>query len=564
MKNKKSANRNGMSPDTPKARFARAIVWIILIAAAVTGALYWWDLGRPVSLPDAPSARINCVSYAPFRLPGESPAKPGAFVSPERIDADLRSLSTRFDCVRTYAQGQGLGAVPEIARKYHMQVLMGIWLGRDRVANENEIAVGVANAKKNAVNLSGIVVGNEVLLRGELSETQLAGYIAEVRAQTDVPVTYADVWEYWLHHPKLGPAVSYVTVHILPYWEDEPVPPEDAVAHVAGVYAQVKAAFPGKEVMIGETGWPSAGRQRREAAATRINEARYLREFLRYAVTVHMPYNVIEAFDQPWKRGLEGTVGGYWGIFDVDAKAKFPMQGPVMEEPRWRLGWLAGGIGVLAAGLVGGWRRRWHGLKGWLVLILAGFAAGTAVAAHLLLLIHSCRDIFEWAVGVAAGLMALGTTLILTRAVTARLAGGQAAAVVAVSLRASLPPRWHRGARWPDAFTSQRFFWLFAMTFYAVLLVVDGRYRDFPLGLFAMPGVSLGVLALLRERQHPFMPLVEERIMASWLPVLGAIVIVQEAGLNSTAWLWAGLNLLMAIPVLVAWIRGRQLQPNQA
>jgi hypothetical protein len=46
---------------------------------------------------------------------GETPLDPNAFISPQRIDADLRALSQRFDCVRTYSQGQGLSAVPEIA-----------------------------------------------------------------------------------------------------------------------------------------------------------------------------------------------------------------------------------------------------------------------------------------------------------------------------------------------------------------------------------------------------------------------------------------------------------------
>ena len=27
--------------------------------------------------------------------------------------------------------------------------------------------------------------------------------------------------------------------------------------------------------------------------------------------------NLIEAYDQPWKRQLEGTVGGHWGIYDA-------------------------------------------------------------------------------------------------------------------------------------------------------------------------------------------------------------------------------------------------------
>ncbi|EIL95602.1 glycosyl hydrolase family 17 protein, partial [Rhodanobacter sp. 115] len=317
--------------------------WLLLVLAAVAGLGWWWSAGRPVNLPDAPSTRIACVSYAPYRLSGETPFDPHAFISPARIDEDLRALSQRFDCVRTYSQGQGLSAVPAIAQRYGMKVLMGIWLDRDARANAREIAQGIANARAHPQALRGVIVGNEVLLRGELSPKALTADIRQVRAAipASVPVSYADVWENWLRYPHMAAAVDYLTIHILPYWEDAPVSPEHAVRHVARVYAQMQRAFPGKRVMIGETGWPSEGRPRRAAVPSVVNEARYLREFLAYAATVKMPYNVIEAFDQPWKRTQEGTVGGYWGIFDAQAKPKFPMRGPVTEVPRWWLGWLA-------------------------------------------------------------------------------------------------------------------------------------------------------------------------------------------------------------------------------
>ncbi|UPG86194.1 glycosyl hydrolase family 17 protein [Luteibacter aegosomatis] len=543
-----------MPPHTSYARFARPLAWILLAAAAVFGAGYWWLLGRPVNLPDSPTAKIACVSYAPFRLKGETPFDLNAFIPPERIDADLKALSARFDCVRTYSMSQGLGAVPDIAGRYGMKVLMGIWLGRDPAANEREIKLGIEAARRDHDNLRGIVVGNEVMLRGELSEKALAAYIARVNDATDVPVTYADVWEFWLKHPALAKVTDYLTIHILPYWEDEPVAPERAVRHVADVYQQMKARFPGKSIMIGETGWPSQGRTRRDASASLVNEARYLREFLDYAATVDMPYNVIEAFDQPWKRDLEGTVGGYWGIFDVDAKPKFAMTGPVVEEPRWTWAIGAGGAGAVLFLLVGTVRRRWHGLSGWLSLALAGFAAGTALAAHARLLAFACRNTLEWAVGIGIGVVALFTALSLSRTIAARLASPINPAAVAPR------PGERRilGIAWSGVFTPQRFFWMFVLTLYGILMVFNGRYRDFPVGLFALPSIGFLLLAMLRTREEALMPLVEERLLAIWLVLLGAAVVVQENGANLVSWGWLVLNLALAVPVLGAWHRARR------
>ena len=415
-----------MSPTPSPAPRVAPIAWLILVVAMVAGALWWWRIGRPVPLPDAPSARIACVSYAPFRKPGETPLDPHAFVSPERIDADLKALSERFDCVRTYSQGFGLNAVPQIAQKYGMKVLMGIWLGRDKHLNDTEVAMGITTAKAHPEVIRGVIVGNEVLLRGELSPEALSGYVAKVRdalKDDHVPVTYADVWEFWLRYPQMANVVDYITIHILPYWEDEPVPPEAAIQHVADVYARMKARFSGRTVMIGETGWPSEGRPRREASASLVNEARYLRDFLRYANSVDMPYNVIEAFDQPWKREQEGTVGGYWGIFDVNAKPKFGMQGPVVEEPNWIVGWYAGAAGAVLFLLTGVWRRGLHNVRSRVALILAGFAAATSIAWQGRRMIYDCRNQLEWVFSGLLCVLSLLTAIYLARRIAARLAG---------------------------------------------------------------------------------------------------------------------------------------------
>ena len=526
---------------SPRARF---LVWLVLAFCAAAGALWWWLLGRPVSLPDAPSARIACVSYAPFREPGETPYDLKAFISPERIDADLRALSQRFDCVRTYSQGQGLSAVPEIAGRYGMKVIMGIWLGRDPVANARQVELGIASAKAHPDVLRGVVVGNEVLLRGELSPKALAGYARQVRAAipASVPVTYADVWEFWLRYPQMADSVDYLTIHILPYWEDEPVPPEHAVRHVADVYQSMKRAFPGREVMIGETGWPSAGKPRRAARASLVNEARYLREFLEYAGSVAMPYNVIEAFDQPWKRAQEGTTGGYWGIYDVHARPKFPMRGPVVEEPRWWLGWVAGGAGAALFLLLGLLRREWRGLAGWGVLALAGFATGVGLAWQYRQMLFACRDTLEWVLSSAGCILGLATAAVLARWLAARMSGGA---------RSPLPGGW------------MRFAWLFLFAMEGLLLVFDGRYRDFPIGLAALACVGYGLAGWLSGWAETAGLRLEERFLAVLVPVLAATVVAQDLWLNPSAWLWLSLNLALALPVLVGWSRSR-LQPDQA
>ena len=119
----------------------------------------------------------------------------------------------------------------------------------------------------------------------------------------------------------LAGAVDFVTIHILPYWEDFPIPARDAAAHVDAIRKQVVGGFPGKEILIGEVGWPSAGRMREGALPSPANQARVIQDVLARGKRENFRVNVIEAFDQPWKRALEGTVGGHWGLFDDATRA---------------------------------------------------------------------------------------------------------------------------------------------------------------------------------------------------------------------------------------------------
>jgi glucan 1,3-beta-glucosidase len=425
-----------------------------------------------------------------------------------------------------------------------MQVLMGIWLGDVPKQNEKEVEQAIATANANPKAIRGIIVGNEVLLRGDLSPRQLTAYIQRVRTAVpkEIPVTYADVWENWLRYPQMASVVDYITIHILPYWEDNPVAAIDAVHHVEDVYAHMQHVFPGKQLMIGETGWPSAGRLRRSAEPSLVDEALYLREFLRYAAGVNMPYNVIEAFDQPWKRAQEGTVGGYWGIFDSEAKPKFPMIGPVTEVPRWWLGWLAGVVCALAFAVAGRWQRRWRGMRGWIALLLAGFAAGTSAAWQVRQMMFACDGWWQWLLSAACLAGALAIAIALARRIAAHLADHH---------DHSEPAQW-----W-------RFGALFALVLYDILLAFDGRYMDFPMGLFLLPCIAYGVFGLLTHERS--MPSAEQRFMACVGPLLAIVPIVDEAGMSKVTWLWLGLNLAIAVPIWVAWRwHAVRLQSQQA
>jgi exo-beta-1,3-glucanase (GH17 family) len=365
----------------------------LLISLGAIAAVWWW-LATPITLsraPIDPDAKLLCVSYAPFRG-NQTPLSPTTHVSAEQIAQDLAQLAKISDCVRTYSIENGLDQVPELAAKVGLKVIQGIWLGSNRLKNLTQISTAVRLTKEYPATITSLVVGNEVLLRGEMTQSDLAATIRSVKAQVAVPVTYADVWEFWLRNREVYEVVDFVTIHILPYWEDFPVRAKYAAVHVDAIRRRMAVAFPGKEILIGETGWPSEGRMRDAALPSRTNQARVVSEILDIAKRESFRVNLIEAYDQPWKRQLEGTVGGYWGLFDAEQRAlKYPPGVVISNYPFWKLQM---GVGMALAILVfaAAWltlrRRPWTPrLASWVAVGISATTAGIlfGVAVHKML-----------------------------------------------------------------------------------------------------------------------------------------------------------------------------------
>jgi len=190
-----------------------------------------------------PGEKLYCVSYTPFRG-AQTPIGPDIPVDPRQIDEDLAQLKQITDCVRTYSVDHGLDQIPELAKRHGMKVLQGLWLSNKPELSRKQVATTIALAKRFPDVIAAVIVGNEVLLRGEMSAPDLIRTIREVKAQVSMPVTYADVWEFWLRHRDIAAAVDFVTIHILPYWEDFPIPARDAAEHVDAIRKRVAAAFP--------------------------------------------------------------------------------------------------------------------------------------------------------------------------------------------------------------------------------------------------------------------------------------------------------------------------------
>ena len=526
--------------------------FLVAAFAAIAALIFatWSLLGAPVPMPAAPlgaGEKLHCISYAPFHGT-QSPLVPGPPIPPEQIDRDLAELATITDCVRTYSVDFGLDGIPALARKHGLKVLMGLWLSRDAEKNRVQIDTAIALAKQHPDVVRAVVVGNEVLLRGEMTAEALAATLRRVKAEVPVPVTYADVWEFWLRYRELYPAVDFITVHILPYWEDLPVPAEEAATHVTSIRAKVAEAFPDKDILIGEMGWPSAGRMRESALPSRSNQARVLHDVLAAARAGNHRVNVIEAFDQPWKRSLEGTVGGYWGIFEDATRArKFAWGEPVSDHPRWPLLAAAGVLlaaGVLAAAWRGALPEKWigHG-RAWLAVAAIATVSGILFGWALEKTLLESLGVAGWARSLLLLAMAAAAPMLAAAALVrgipmptfARLLGGED----------------RRGVGRFEAALGGLFLVLTIVSIQTALAIAfDPRYRDFPfaqLGGAVVPFL-LAALGLPRVRRTGS---AAERTAAAVLCGSAVYVALNEGFANWQAQAFAALLLAQALSLLV-------------
>ena len=122
-----------------------------------------------------------------------------------------------------------------------LRVAAGAWLDRRDENNEREIAALVRLARENP-NVDRVVVGNESILRGDLSVPALIADITRVKRKVRVPVSTAEPWHVWLRYPQLARHVDFITVHLLPYWEG--VPAEHAVDYALARYAELRQRVP--------------------------------------------------------------------------------------------------------------------------------------------------------------------------------------------------------------------------------------------------------------------------------------------------------------------------------
>ncbi|MGD0115337.1 MAG: glycosyl hydrolase family 17 protein [Dehalococcoidia bacterium] len=273
----------------------------------------------PTAIP-TPAYKLYGLDFSPY-MDGQDPSQ-GAQVSEDQLRARMAIIAPYTQWIRTFGCGSGLEKAGQVAHEMGLKAAVGAWLSSDLAANDQQIACLTTVGQAGEADM--LIVGSEVLLRNDLTESQLIDYINQVKqAVPGIPVATADTYDRLLAHPAVLAAGDVVLANLYPYWQGIDV--QQAMASLQSEYQQVKTVAGGKQVLVSETGWPSDGDPYGNAVPSPENAALYFSNFVSWARTGGVGYLYFEAFDESWKIS-EGTQGPHWGVWDKDGNLKPGMQ----------------------------------------------------------------------------------------------------------------------------------------------------------------------------------------------------------------------------------------------
>ena len=291
----------------------------------------------------------NAVAYGPFR-DGQTPGGEGP--TDEQILEDLRIIAKHWNLIRMYGSEWAEPVLRLIREeKLPIRVMVGAWLktevskgpdGEDRIdadavaGNVRQVNGAIRVAREYPELVAGISVGNEIRVFWSDHKVQphrLIGYLRAVRAETEVPVTVADDFNFWNkpESQEIAKELDFIVLHIHALWAGCSI--EDAMPWTERIYKEICEAHPTKTVVIGEAGWATKKHTEGEQAKlikgmpNKKNQERYWGALRTWAEKNKVTTFWFEAFDENWKGGPHpDEVEKHWGVFKADRTTKFSLK----------------------------------------------------------------------------------------------------------------------------------------------------------------------------------------------------------------------------------------------
>ncbi|MCO5185553.1 MAG: glycosyl hydrolase family 17 protein [Anaerolineae bacterium] len=260
--------------------------------------------------------KIHGICFSPY-IEGQGP---GTQITEAQIRERLSIIQPYVEWVRTFSCTEGNELIPRVATELGLKTMVGVWLDDNHDHNALELNNALEVARAGYANL--LAVGNEVLLRDEMSEDQLIDYINRAKAGApDVPTGYVDAYFKFVDYPRVSDACEVIFANCYPFWEG--CPAEHALVYMKEMYRQATIAAKGKRVIISETGWPNLGSAEWGSVPSFENAVRYFVNAYQWAEEEGIEIFYFSSFDEVWKIEHEGAVGAFWGLWDKHGNMKY-------------------------------------------------------------------------------------------------------------------------------------------------------------------------------------------------------------------------------------------------
>jgi exo-beta-1,3-glucanase (GH17 family) len=273
-------------------------------------------------LAQCPNKPFYGFCYSPYR-DGESPNGPN-YPSVEELEQDINIISNDVNFIRTYGIDHNLAEIPRLCEKYKIKCYLGCYISGNADIDQNTIEALMDIVDDNYSSIKGLLIGNEYIsanIYDPCRAPYLIGLIQQVKSRTNLPVSTGEEWIQWHIHSELVAAVDFIASHHYAFTRPYICLEEAAMENVRN-YDTMHTAYPDKEIILFETGWPTDGNQVECNIPSEENQARFLREFILIAKKYDLKYFIFSAFDEPWKYRPDKPYESHWGLYDVTRSPK--------------------------------------------------------------------------------------------------------------------------------------------------------------------------------------------------------------------------------------------------
>lgn len=247
--------------------------------------------------------------------------------------------------IKTFSSSDGriLDQIALAIAQQPISLVVGVWPTDSYHFEQEKQALYDTLPHMSRDNVEAVCVGSEALYRGDLTPQQLAHKINEVkwhlqhieddqgRSYNQTPVGCAETWNVWNNSTNniVIEACDVIFANAFSYWQGQNISTAaqsffDDVTSTIWALERVDPDH-SKKLIIGETGWPTAGNSFQLAVPSIENAHTFFHKGINSARACGLDVIVFEAFDENWKPATSGIEGveNNWGVFYDNGVPKY-------------------------------------------------------------------------------------------------------------------------------------------------------------------------------------------------------------------------------------------------